>query len=233
MRKRKLKVKVIGCGGIGTCLLPILGRYLNFERSFVPEMTLIDGDDYEEANRTRQTFEMRGNKAIVTAEAMKEKFENLTITPVMDFLNEANIKMHIKSGDVVFCCVDNHATRKLVSDRCEKLQNVLLISGGNQYTDGDIQVHLREHGEDITPPITRTQRDIANPTDEIPTLASVFGCHKQHASAPQLLIMNNMVAALMLNAFYGWKEGTFSDHRKYSTVYTDILVNKSNPVKRS
>jgi len=32
--------------------------------------------------------------------------------------------------DLVLLAVDNHATRKLVSDHCARLDNVCLISGG-------------------------------------------------------------------------------------------------------
>jgi len=231
--RRKLKVKVIGCGGIGLCLLNVLGRYLNYQK--VPsELVLIDGDDYEEGNRTRQGFHRSGNKAEATADRMTREFTKLVCRGVADYLNEANIKMQIREGDIVFCCVDNHATRKLVSDRCENLKNVVLISGGNNYTDGDIQIHVREKGENVTPPITKTNRIIANPIDRIPVAPALMGCARLQPSEPQLLITNNLVSALMLNAFYGWQEGVFADKdKKYSTVYGDIVVNKVNPIKRS
>ena len=57
----------------------------------------------------------------------------------------------IAAGDVVFLMVDNHASRHLVDEHAATLADLTLISGGNDYEDGNLQVYLRRDGRDLTP----------------------------------------------------------------------------------
>lgn len=219
------EIKVIGIGGIGCALLPFLARYLNY-RGERARVTLIDGDEFERANADRQAFGTLGNKAKVTAAEMARQFQRLSFRAIPEYITEANIGQFIQGGDMIFLAVDNHKTRKLVSDYCEKLATVTLISGGNDFTDGNVQVHIREGGKDRTAPITQFHPEIRNPRDRSPAEMS---CEElMERGAPQLLFTNLAVASAMLNAFYGVREGKL----RYGEVYLDIVEGKSNPVKR-
>lgn len=225
-----MKVKVIGCGGIGGCLLPILTRFLNFHPNYRDSdnlfITLIDGDSYEPKNQDRQVFKTVGKKSDVTRDALKDDFENIQFDSRPVFLDEKNVSDLIEEGDIVFLCVDNHTTRKMVNDHCITMKNVLLISGGNDFSDGNVQIHYRVDGVDKTLPIAERHPEIDEPEDEHPSqlLKRIQGCDLQILSEPQLLIANNMAAALMLNAFYQYLEGKLGD---YDEVYFDCLKNKT------
>lgn len=220
-----VQIKVVGVGGIGCALLPFLARYLNSSGGQA-RITLIDGDEFERRNAERQAFDTLGNKARVKAEELAREFPALSFRAVPEYLTEANIGHHLQEGDVIFLGVDNHKTRKLVSDHCEKLSTVILISGGNDFTDGNVQVHIREGGEDRTAPITRFHPEIQHPQDRSPAEMS---CEELMASqAPQLLFTNLAIASAMLNAFYAWREGKLT----YGEVYIDVIRGKSNPVQR-
>ncbi len=233
---KKLKVKVIGIGGVGCCLLNVLPRYLSYQSNIEDiELTLIDGDSYEDDNKSRQSFARPGKKVDVAAEAIRKEFPNLYCWTNSEYVSRDNILLAIREGDVVFSCVDNHATRKLVNDRCVRLDNVVLFSGGNEYTNGNIQVHVRENGKDITLPIGNNfHREILNPTDNNPAdvRARSGGCDQRQASVPQLLIMNNEIANLMLKAFYLWTQDGLKGENSYDEVYSDILTGKTRPVNR-
>jgi molybdopterin/thiamine biosynthesis adenylyltransferase len=151
--KKTRKIKVIGAGGIGGYLLEPLSRYLSHTEDNV-EVTVFDGDKYEDRNRERQRFSACENKAEHTVANLKSEFPKIHFRAKGEYLTQENIISSIRDGDVVFLCVDNHATRKLVSDRCQELNNVTLISGGNDYTDGNVIVYIRENGKDITKPPT-------------------------------------------------------------------------------
>ncbi len=225
-----MKIKVIGIGGIGCCLLPTLCRFLDFYENPGEEdkcVTLIDGDIYTEENESRQSFSRLGNKAEVTEDDLSEIFSSIIFNSVPHFVIEENIVGLIREHDIVFLCVDNHATRKLVSDRCEELNNVVLISGGNEFTDGNIQVHVRKDGEDLTLPVANSYHpEIEFPRDKNPGEAS---CDELVKSAPQLVFMNNMIAAMMLACFYNY----LNDKTDYDEVYCDILTGNNRAVKRS
>lgn len=231
-----MKVRIIGCGGIGSCLLDTVCRYLNYhpklKESGDTEVSLIDGDKFEERNQERQIFETLGNKADTTKERLEKQFPNVYFRSHPTYVSDANVGLLIRDGDVVLLGVDNHTTRKLISDHCETLDNVLLISGGNEYTDGNVQIHHRVNGENLTLPIANEfHPEIQEPEDENPADAEQrqAGCDVQRIHEPQIVITNNSVAACMLNAFLSWMEGKPFD---YDEVYFDCLTNKSRTVRR-
>ncbi len=114
----------------------------------------------------------------------------------------------------------------LVSRRCEELSDVVLISGGNDFTDGNVQVYVRQDGRDVTLPLTRFHPEIAEPKDKSPAEMS---CEELAAgAAPQLLFMNLTIASAMLNAFYAWRPARL----RYGEVYLDIMEGKAQPVAR-
>jgi molybdopterin/thiamine biosynthesis adenylyltransferase len=237
----KLKVKVIGCGGIGGCLLPVLCRILNYGTACFAfddvDIHLIDGDIYEERNRERQLFRDRGNKADITKKMLEEDFPNLFIRSHPVYIDTENVNMLIEENDVVFLCVDNHKTRHLVTRHCEDtLQDVVLISGGNNLDSGNVQVFIRRGGWNQTIPLDESHPEIANPDDKHPSEIEVReGCLEQAVAEPQLLIANNFAAALMLNAFHGlvYREGigVFSENSffRYDEVHFDVPSNKARP----
>ena len=233
-----MHITVIGVGGIGCALLPHLCRYLSYGAAALPpgggngpagppaRLTLIDGDTFEARNAARQAFAALGNKARVKAAELAREFEGLSFRALPEFIHEGNAAGIIGEGDVVFLGVDNHRTRKVVSDHCRTLRDVVLISGGNDLTDGNVQVYVRHAGCDVTVPLTRFHPEIANPRDRSPAEMS---CDElQREGTPQLLFTNLAVASAMLNAFYAWQQGSLA----YGEVYVDILQARANPLPR-
>jgi len=220
-----LEIKAIGIGGIGCALLPFLCRYLQFSGEKA-RITLIDGDRFEQTNASRQAFGRLGNKAEVKAQELAQEFDNLSLRAAPEFVTPENVSRLIKEGDVIFLMVDNHASRKLVSDHAATLPAVTLISGGNDFVDGNVQVYLRREGRDLTPSLSRYHPEIGQPRDRNP---AEFSCEElMAAGAPQLLFTNLMVASMMLNAFYAFTQ----DRLTYSEAYLDILENLTRPVAR-
>lgn len=220
------KIKIIGCGGIASYLFDALCRYLQYSSNLEDvEITLIDGDKYEVRNASRQKFESGGNKATVTKERLQKEFPKLLFYDVPEYLVEGNVVTNIRKNDIVFLCVDNHKTRKLVSDRAEELSDVTIISGGNDFTDGNILVHIRRDGENLTLPICNSYHpEMMNPQDDNPGETGAAGCEALAAeSAPQLVFANATAAALMNNAFYA----IMMDEIGYSEAYFDVISNKS------
>lgn len=222
-----MRIRAVGLGGIGSALLPVLCRFLNFSKRESAEIDLIDGDNFQEKNAERQTFDRLGNKAVVTAEMLEKRYGMLEFTVTDEYVSPGNVIRLIREREIVFLMVDNHATRKLVSDRCQELDDVLLLSGGNDYTNGNVQVHWRKEGKDLTLPIANPWHpEIMSPKDKNPAEMS---CQELTASGePQLLLVNQAIATTMLNAFYAYLEGKLI----YDEVYVDILTNNVRQVVR-
>lgn len=240
--KKPLKIKVIGTGGIGLCLLPTLCRYLNYNGEKYPavEVSLIDGDSFEERNRERQDFVEVGPKASMTAAEYRGKFPRLMFWDNPVYVSETNVIQLIRENDIVLLCVDNHKTRKLISDRAEELNNVTVINGGNDWTDGNVLVHIRRSGKNLTPPLANKYHpEIVNPTDKNPAEVEQKpdGCADLAAAAPQLLITNNYIAANMLAAFFNVVdekqfEKVVAAPENFAELYCDLTTLKTVPRPR-
>jgi hypothetical protein len=219
------RVKLIGLGGIGCIVLQYLGMFLKASGRSV-RLVLIDGDSYLPRDFQRMSFQTLGNKAEVkvqeTADALQA--DNLTLVPVPEFVTSENLHRLIVPRDHVFLCVDNHATRRLVSDHCSTLSEVALFSGGNdgveppnqRGTYGNVQIAIRRGGRDLTVPITRYHPEIANAEGGLPGGPD---CGQLAVSVPQILFANLAVASALLNSFFAYTCGRLA----YQEVQLDIL----------
>lgn len=221
-----MRIKVIGLGGIGGHLIESLMRFLTYSSKDDNVICLVDGDAYEAKNQSRQTFHREGNKAEVTAENMLILFPHLAIEYIPEYVNEMNIADILLNGEIIFLGVDNHTTRRLVSEYCERLDNIVLISGGNDYTSGNVQIHIRVDGENKTPAITKYHDEIAIAEGDHP---DELGCEAAMFSAPQLIFMNQIIAAYMLTTFYNFIERQLT----YNEIFADIKTGNTRTVRQA
>jgi prephenate dehydrogenase len=213
------KISVIGLGGVGSILINFLSRYLNWVKDDSYTITLIDGDEYEEKNLLRQEFTIFTNKAEAKREELQAKFPNIVFECVNEHISEDNL-YKLDSSDTIFICVDNHTTRALLNGYAKMRDNLVVISGGNEYTDGNVQIYARFGGKDVTPDLAAYHPEIATPSDKHPDEMS---CEELHSSSPQLLFTNMSVATLMLWAYYS----TFVSHSVgVSEIYFDMITMK-------
>jgi len=201
-------VVVAGLGGIGSILATYLVLFLASLKDHRIRLLLVDGDSFEERNRERMEVAELGNKADVLCGVLGEKFgrPGLIIRPVDRYISKENAGELLLEKDLIFACLDNHATRKILSQRCEELENVVLISGGNdgvegklRGTYGNVQVLVRENGSSRTAPLTRFHPEILHPADKPPTESCM---ELSSGSAPQILFTNLAAASAMCNALY-------------------------------
>ncbi len=229
------QVRIVGLGGTGGIVTRYGALFLaSLQRDI--RLVLIDGDAFEPSNANRMFFGAFGNKAQVTREALLPRFAEtrLTLVAVEEYLTAENVSRFIQERDIVLLTVDNHATRKLVSDHLACLRDGCLISGGNDAvgpdsngtvrpgTFGNVQVYLRQGGVDRTPALTRYHPEIANPTDRLPTDLS---CTELAVSVPQILFANLAVASAMLNTLWLYLCGELH----YAELVVDIAAGRMRP----
>ncbi|MCI0419691.1 MAG: ThiF family adenylyltransferase [Acidobacteria bacterium] len=233
------RIKVVGIGGIGSSLVSYLARYLWSQdaRSFDIFLDLIDGDHYELKNKERMLFPMSQSfvsKPVAKATELAREFgDRLLVRPIPEYVSQQNVGTLVRDNDIVLLAVDNYRTRKLVSDHCQRLTNILLFSGGNDGvengqggTAGNIQIYQRVNGKDLCNPITRFHPEIASPDDKAPFDRS---CEElAQNAAPQLLFTNLAVASALCNAFYSWLLGRL----EYEEAYLDIVAGRIQPYWR-
>ena len=202
---------------------------------------LVDGDSFEAKNSTRQQFASEGlgrNKADCIHDELARTDAGdlrLCFDHEEEYVTSQNIGELVGERDVVFLCVDNHATRKLVSDHAASLRDVTLISGGNEGADdpsegtcGNVQVYVKEGGEARCNPMTQFHPEIAEPVDRNPADLS---CDEAAVSGtPQILFANLAVASAMANAFYSLAAAGATP---FEELYLDIASGKARPTTRN
>ena len=231
-------VKIIGLGGVGGTVARYGAIFLApLAKGRSGRLVLIDGDAFEPGNATRMFFSDCGNKAAVTLAELRPRLvdSSLELSAVEEYVKPENLERLIHSGDIVLLCVDNHATRKLVSDFCGTLRDVVLISGGNdgigedasgrfhQGTYGNCQVYIRRNRRDLSPSLTRYHSEIEEPNDQLPTEED---CITAATSVPQLLLANLAAASSILNAL--WLHLCGAIH--YSELAFDIGMGLMKPL---
>lgn len=217
MEQTELYITIIGLGGVGSVLSERMARYLNYSREMKAEILLVDGDEYEPKNYERQEFNKLGNKADTKADELQIKYPELVFDAEESYVNNDNIESIIREDDIIFLCVDNHKTRMIVSNYCKTLKNTTLISGGNDFTDGNVQLYVRRDGKDLTPDLCAYHPEIANPDDKSPEEMS---CEELSQSDPQLYFANVSVATIMCWIFYN---AVVKGHFEVSEVYFDMI----------
>jgi molybdopterin/thiamine biosynthesis adenylyltransferase len=207
---RDQSFKVIGLGGVGS----IVARYVAVFLASLREhgrLVLIDGDVFKSGNAARMLFRELGNKAEVLRDELAPALErsSLGLEAIPAYVGEESVQNLIQEGDVVLLCVDNHATRLTVARHMARLDNGILISGGNdgvgtnssgaplRGTYGNVQVHVRHEGRDLTPSLERFHPEIAKPKDHSPAEGD---CIARIPSTPQVLFANLAAASAMCNA---------------------------------
>lgn len=222
-----MDIKIIGLGGVGTILSEKICRFLNYLNRDEVNVTLIDGDYFELKNFERQEFSQLGNKAEVKVQDLKNKFNKILFDAVPCFADERTVPEIIGDNDIILLAVDNHKSRNIVSNYCRSLQDIILISGGNDFTDGNVQIYVRKEGKNLTPDLAAYHPEIQDPKDKTPEEMS---CEELSKSEPQLYFTNLGVATIMCWAFYNV---VIENRYKFSEVYFDILTMSSNAKVRN
>ena len=122
-------------------------RYLANRPVPQPVLVLVDGDRFEPSNLTRQACtagDLGTNKAEALARVAGAV--GLGVQVVADHVTTDNVGHLVREGDIVLLAVDNHAARALLDRHVATLRDATLISGGNDETDGNVQVVRRRNG---------------------------------------------------------------------------------------
>jgi len=233
------RVVFIGLGGVGMYVSKTAATFLAGLQRAMPDqetdLLLVDGDEFSFSNTYRMDVPEFGNKAEALGQGMLRQFDvaGFSVRWRPQYVTPENIKEIIQEGDCVLLAVDNHKTRKLVSDHCQTLQDVTLISGGNdgveeglRGTYGNVQVYLRQDARDETAPLTKFHPEIADPQDKSPHEMDCL--EMESAGVPQISTVNMAVGSAMLNALMRLMMPVEGE-RMYDELCFDILEGVCQP----
>jgi hypothetical protein len=207
----------IGAGGTGTHFIGPALAYLDSyhkereasgARDGEWQYVIIDGDNYEDGNLSRQLFDP-AMVATNKAEAMAQMYNRYPVRAVPRFIGRDDLQTMFMDGDIVFICADNHSIRALVQERALELPAAVVINAGNEMHDGSVQLFVRAGGENKTPPITFLHPEIVYIGEED---RQPMSC-QQVAAMPgggQLILANQQAASWMMAALWRLNEGLWT-----------------------
>ena len=225
---------VVGLGGIFSRLALILSEYSRDLAAAPKEITLADGDRFEVKNIERQGIseeEVGRLKAEVWAKRLGLRFGKLSFSPFPEFVTAKNVAEAIPERSIVLSGVDNHATRLLLSRRVQALDDAVLISGGNELLEGNVQLYLRLEGKSRTLPIEEVHAEMRDPKDRNP---GDLSCEERLAlpGGEQQAETNMEVARIMAGFFRSillsigdpdrWKEA------KRGRIFAEVMFDLSD-----
>ena len=160
-RIKNSSVCIVGCGGIGGYAAEFLIRL------GVKNLTVVDGDRFDESNLNRQILCTKDSIGKCKASAVKERA--LSIAPevcvkdINEFITEDNVRSVIAESELVIDALDNYESRKLLYTACSELGipmlfgaigawqvQVGLLTSGCGFFD-DIPAAPEAHGENVLP----------------------------------------------------------------------------------
>lgn len=145
---KKFNIIVIGAGGTGGNLLPMLAKLVKGRENIT--ITIVDGDDVEVKNLDRQPFlksDIGLNKAQVISEKLNMAFD-LRTSYVPTFINDIDQLKKIKSTErdtlnIVIGAVDNHNCRIILEKFFNKESNLIYIDSANEDHFGDVIMGIK------------------------------------------------------------------------------------------
>ena len=198
---------IIGAGGTGQYLIPGLLRMLKYHPSGTTDVTVYDGDDFEEHNGERQVH-TSGSKA----DRMNELLEQQLLAPVCknqyvskQLFDAIRVRDERRGTGLrlVVGAVDNDATRRMViNSLLDHPGDFLFVTPGNSDAEdpdaaikGNVLWFGRVNGEQVGVNPAILFPNIESPQDFIPRKG---GCLEHAESAPQLIAANALAAAYTL-----------------------------------
>jgi ThiF family protein len=203
---------MIGAGGTGTHLIGPLLPYLDgYHRDLGEEwqLVVIDGDNYDIGNQSRQLFDA-GFVSANKAQAMATMYNRYPVIAIPQFIGADDLKTMFDEGDTVFICADNHSIRALVQDRALELNDCVVINAGNELADGNVQLWVRQNGENVTPKLTYMHPEIVF-TDADDRAAMTCQQAARLPGGGQLILANQQAASWMMAAIWRYHTGAFRE----------------------
>lgn len=227
---------LVGAGGTGSALIDPLLRYLDtFHREAEDfRLAVIDGDTVEPKNLDRQAFfgsDVQTNKA----HALVNRYDDQRLRAVSRYLDQEHLATDVQEDDTILIAVDNYAVRARIERQALTLRNVTIINGGNELTDGSVQVYLRRNGQSLTPPLSFEHPEILR--DDAERDPTRLSCQQlaQLPGGEQTILANLASALYMLNALrhvHAWEaagnwenDGSFP----FTELYFDLETNRTLP----
>ncbi|MGZ5516516.1 MAG: ThiF family adenylyltransferase [Limisphaerales bacterium] len=182
---------VIGCGGVGSAIVPSLCLLVSPNN-----VTVIDGDAIEPKNLNRQMFS-RTDVGLNKAEALAGK-HGCQFVP--EWFSQGKIRH--QRNDWLICLVDNHRTRVEALETCDEYGCQAVFAANEKHSSEAYYYRRAWKGTSRDPRVYYPE--ISTDQNGDPRAASIGCTGEIQQNHPQLVSANLMAAALAEHLFVLW-----------------------------
>lgn len=183
-----LKTYIIGAGGAGSILTPVLCRLSHRSRVIV-----VDGDKLEQRNLDRQMYS-ENDIGRFKAEALAEQND---CSAIAEWFRCGLLSLD--NSDYLVCCADNHPARREVLDECDRAGCSCIIAG-NEYWSAEAYYYQPDwRGTEWDPRVFYPEIMTTRHGD--PRSATI-GCTGQAQEENKQLVSANAMAAALASQLY-------------------------------
>jgi hypothetical protein len=196
-------IAIIGCGGVGSIIAPVIAKMTK------QNIILVDGDIYEQRNLERQQFPASAigkTKATVLANRLEQENPSLEVTAIESFYTE--FTRLPDSVTAVFVCIDNNKGRKHIVGNAS---DALYVFCANENETGDAFVWRK--GQDFP------QHLLAETEEEVES------CQVRVQEVPQLAMANMAAATAGLYLWYAHTHPDFENVPRLPTKHSLMWSN--------
>jgi adenylyltransferase/sulfurtransferase len=142
LKIKNSRILVIGAGGLGSAVLPILAA------AGVGTVGIVENDNVETSNLQRQILynpeDAGQSKMDLVVSMLKKKNPDAEIITHRTRFDESNAEELAGRYDIVADCTDNFKTRFLINDTCAVLKKPLVYASISDYEGQVIILHNKE-----------------------------------------------------------------------------------------
>lgn len=197
---------MVGAGGTASHLIHALNQYVEaFHGENEGFIHVWDADHVEQSNLSRQLFypyEIGNFKA----ETFHQRFPQ--VRAHNEFIGPNNVEDAIQEKDIVLICADNMTVRRLINQRANELDDIVIINGGNEMHTGSVQVFIKTQGKKRTPDLEWLSPELLIEDGD----RSEMSCDElaMLPGGEQTIIANMTTAALMMAALWRYHAEVYS-----------------------
>lgn len=222
-------IAIVGLGGIGYYLGPLLIRWLALDsknKDIKTTVYLVDGDIIESKNNIRVytpsdvgRSKCRAMEALVTPLIADT---SCNIVKIVSPITPRTVQRHNWTSikDItVFGCVDNNPSRLFIEQMLEKNGDATFIAGGNVTYTGESYVVQFKNGKCTTGSLVEQNIGFSLVDDEDVFPDNKLDCVSRSEEDPQLSLVNSVVANIMVMQYFSLlhNNGDISNDRTQSS----------------
>jgi adenylyltransferase/sulfurtransferase len=199
-KKAQLRIKnshvlVVGAGGLGSGVLPVLCA------SGIGHLGIVEADKVDASNLQRQTLYKQADKERKKIDTAVQHLQGynpeMEITAFDTMLNAKNAQGIIQGYDLVLDCTDNFQTRFLINDTCARLEIPLVYASVNDY-EGQVMILHHEKKTDLRHIYEEEPVGEAPAEGILPTLPHIIGAIQANEALKLLTASGELLDGQML-----------------------------------